>query len=131
MLGLLLKKQMAELFKSYFFNEKKGKMRPKWQIALWFVFFFVIIVGVLGGMFTVLAMSLCEPLVSLDVGWLYLLLMSMAAILLGTFGSVFNTYAGLYLAKDNDLLLSLPIPVNTIIDSRLLNVYLMGTMDSV
>ena len=131
MLGLLLKKQMAELFKSYFFNEKKGKMRPKWQIALWFVFFFVIIVGVLGGMFTVLAMSLCEPLVSLDVGWLYLLLMSMAAILLGTFGSVFNTYAGLYLAKDNDLLLSMPIPVNTIIASRLLNVYLMGAMYSV
>ena len=130
MLKLLLKKQMAELFKSYFFDEHKGKMRPKWQIALWFVFFFVVIFGVLGGMFTVLSYSMCETLVSLDVGWLYFLLMSMIAILMGTFGSVFNTYAGLYLAKDNDLLLSLPIPINTIIASRLLNVYIMGAMYS-
>ena len=130
MLKLLLKKQLSELFKSYFYDEKKGIMRPKWQIALWCIFFVVIIFGVLGGMFTVLSYTLCNPLVSLDVGWLYFLLMSLIAILLGTFGSVFNTYAGLYLAKDNDLLLSLPIPVNKIIASRLLNVYIMGALYS-
>ena len=37
----------------------------------------------------------------------------MLAIVLGAFGSVFNTYSSLYLAKDNDLLLSMPIPVRT------------------
>ena len=41
---------------------------------------------------------------------------------------MFNTYAGLYAAKDNDLLLSLPIPVRTLMASRLLGVYLMGLM---
>lgn len=46
------------------------------------------------------------------------------------FGSVFNTYSGLYLAKDNDLLLSLPIEPSAIITSRLLGVYLMGLMYS-
>ena len=35
---------------------------------------------------------------------LYFLIMGMIAIALGTFGSVFNTYSGLYLSKDNDLL---------------------------
>ena len=51
-------------------------------------------------------------------------------MLLGVFGSVFNTYSGLYLAKDNDLLLSLPIPVRAMLASRLLGVYLMGLMYS-
>ena len=64
------------------------------------------------------------------MGWLYFALMGLLAILLGAFGSVFTTYSGLYLAKDNDLLLSLPIPVNTLIAARLLGVYLMGLMYS-
>ena len=62
--------------------------------------------------------------------WLYFALMGLLAVFLGTFGSVFNTYSGLYLAKDNDLLLSMPIPVNTVMTARLLGVYLMGLMYS-
>ena len=130
MLRILLKKQLGEVFKSYFYNSKKNKMRSRWAIAGWFVFFFVIMVGMLGGIFTVLALNLCEPLLQAGMGWLYFLLLSGISILLGAFGSVFNTYAGLYLAKDNDLLLSLPIPVRTIMAARLLNVYLMGSMYS-
>ncbi len=105
-------------------------MRPKWAIACWFVFFFAIMVGLLGGIFTVLSFSLCEPLSMAGMGWLYFLLMGIISIFLGAFGSVFNTYYSLYLAKDNDLLLSLPIPVRTIMSARLMNVYLMGFMYS-
>ena len=125
MLGLLLKKQLTEVFRSYFYDAKKNKMRSKPAIALWIVFFVVIMVGVLGGMFTVLSLSLCGSLVMADMGWLYFVLMGGIAILLGAFGSV-----GLYLAKDNDLLLSLPIPVATIMAARLLNVFLLGAMYS-
>lgn len=63
--------------------------------------------------------------------WLYFSLMGLLAILLGTFGSVFNTFSCLYLSKDNDLMLSLPIPVNVLMVSRLLTVYLMGVMYSI
>ena len=128
MLRILLKKQLAEVFKGYFYDAKKNRMRSRWAIAGWIVFFFVIMVGMLGGIFTVLSLSLCGGLVQVGVGWLYFLLMSGIAVLLGAFGSVFNTYSGLYLAKDNDLLLSMPIPVGTIMAARLLNVYLMGAM---
>lgn len=130
MLKVLLKKQIAEVFRSYFYDAKKNKMRSKLAIAGWIVFFVVIMVGMLGGMFTALSLTLCESLTSVGMGWLYFVLMGNIAILLGAFGSVFNTYSGLYLAKDNDLLLSLPIPVDTIMASRLLNVYLMGSMYS-
>ena len=130
MLKVLLKKQLAEVFKMYFYDAKKNKMRSRWAVAGWIVFFVVIMVGVLGGTFTAMSISLCAPLVSSGVGWLYFLLLGNLAILLGAFGSVFNTYSGLYLAKDNDQLLSLPIPVRTIMAARLTNVYLMGAMYS-
>ncbi len=128
MLGILLKKQLAEVFRSYFYNAKKNKMRSRWAVAGWFVFFVAIMAGMLGGMFTFLSMTMCRGLVSVGMGWLYFLLMGGIAIVLGAFGSVFNTYAGLYLSRDNNLLLSLPIPVRTIIAARLANVYLMGAM---
>ncbi len=130
MLKVLLKKQLSEVFKGYFFDAKKNKMRSKASIAAYFLLFIVLMVGMLGGMFTMLALSLCDGLASVGMGWLYFLLMGGLAILLGAFGSVFNSYSGLYLAKDNDLLLSLPIPVRTIMTARLMNVYLMGLMYS-
>ena len=130
MLGILLKKQFTEMFRNFFYDSRKNKMRSKVQIASWFVFYFMIMVVFLGGMFAVLSFSICEALLQADMGWLYFLLMGMTAILLGTFGSVFSTYAELYLSRDNDLLLSLPIPVKTIITARLMNVYLMGVMYS-
>lgn len=130
MLRVLLKKQLSEVFRSYFYDAKKNRMRSKGAIIAFFVLFVAVMVGMLGGMFTALALTLCDALISVGMGWLYFVLMCGIAVLLGAFGSVFNTYAGLYLAKDNDLLLSLPIPVRTILTARLLNVYLMGAMYS-
>ena len=128
MLKVLLKKQLFEVFKGYFYDAKKNKMRSKGGIAAYIVLFLVIMVGFLGGMFTVVSLSMCGGLTQAGMGWLFFLLMGLIAIALGAFGSVFNTYSGLYLAKDNDLLLSMPIPVRYIITARLLNVYLLGTM---
>lgn len=128
MLRILVKKQLLEVFKNYFCNPKKNTKRSKIAVALWFVFFAVIMIGFLGGVFTALSLTLCGALTKGGMGWLYFSVMGGIAILLGSFGSVFNTYAGLYLSKDNDLLLSMPIPVRSIIAARLLNVWLMGTM---
>ena len=128
MLKVLLKKQLFEVFKGYFYNAKKNEMRSKGGIAAYIILFVIIMVGFLGGTFTAMSLSLCGGLTAAGMDWLYFLLMAMIAIALGAFGSVFNTYSGLYLAKDNDLLLSLPIPVRHIITARLLNVFLLGTM---
>ncbi len=130
MLRFLLKKQLMEVFRSYFYDAKKNRMRSKGAIAAWFVFFVLILCGMLGGIFTALSLSLCGGLAEVGMGWLYFVILGGIAIVLGAFGSVFNTYSGLYLAKDNDLLLSLPIPVRTIMTARLLNVYLLGAMYS-
>ena len=118
-----------EIFRSYFYNAKTNKKRSTAGIIAYILLFAALMIG-LGGMFTELSVSLCAPLTQAGMGWLYFALMSLLAIFLGAFGSVFNTYSGLYFAKDNDLLLSLPIPVRTLMASRLLTVYLMGLMYS-
>ena len=130
MLKILVKKQLTEIFRSYFYNPKNNKSRSKAAVAGYIILFAVVMAGILGGMFTMLSLSLCEPLAAVGMDWLYFALMGLLATLLGAFGSVFNTYSGLYLAKDNDLLLSMPIPVGTLMASRLLSVYLMGLMYS-
>lgn len=130
MLSLMLKRQLLELNRSFFYSAKSGKGRSKLSSALLIAGYVLLMVGCLGGMFTALSLALCAPLTAVGADWLYFAILSMVALALGVFGSVFNTYAGLYLAKDNDLLLSLPIPVKYILAGRLLGVYLMGLMFS-
>lgn len=130
MIRILLKKQLSEMFRMYLYDAKKNKARSRASIIGMFVLYAFLIVGGLGGIFTFLAINLCRPLADAGVPWLYFLLITMTAVALGVFGSVFNTFASLYLAKDNDLLLSMPIPVRAIMVSRLLGVYLMGLLYS-
>lgn len=115
MLKLLLKKQLLEIFQVYFYDAKKNKARSKASTAMYFALFILLVFGLLGGIFTFLAAKLCTPLIEAGMDWMYFALMGLIAVLLGAFGSVFNTYAGLYLPKDNDLLLSMPIPVSALV----------------
>ena len=130
MLKTLVKKQLMEIFRSYFYNAKTNERRSKGATVAFIVFFAAVMIVVIGGMFFGMSFALCAPLAQAGMSWLYFAIMSLMAVFLGAFGSVFNTYAGLYAAKDNDLLLSLPIPVRTLMASRLLGVYLMGLMYS-
>ncbi len=130
MLKVLVNKQLTEIFRSYFYDAKKNKKRSRGAIIGYIALFVLLMAGMLGGIFTFLSVTLCGTLAGLGVGWLYFALMGLLAVFLGAFGSVFNTFSGLYLAKDNDLLLSMPIPVRTLMAARLLTVYLMGLMYS-
>lgn len=125
MLKTLFKKQMLELNQSFFQNRKKGESRSK-ASAAGFIVLYAILLIFLGSVFFGVGMSLCRPLVFVGLGWLYFVIMGLIAVALGVFGSVFNTFSSLYQAKDNDLLLSLPIPIPVVLAVRLLGVYVMG-----
>lgn len=129
MLKILVKKQMAEIFRFFFYNPKNSKGRTKTGTILSLVGYIFVMVVILGGMFTGYA-KLLSPIAVAGYGWFYYIMTGLVAIFIGAFGSIFNTYSGLYLAKDNDLLLSMPIPPKDIVVSRLLSVYLMGLMYS-
>ena len=123
----LFKKQMMEVFSWLFQNKKSGKNRSKAGIFGYAVLY-LFIFAMLGFLFYAVADMLCAPLVSAGLGWLYMALMGLIAVFLGVFGSVFNTYASLYMAKDNDLLLSMPVPTGRILMIRLSGVFAMGLM---
>ena len=130
MLKILIRKQLYELNSSFFYDRKKGTARSKVSSMLLIVLYALLMIVVIGGMFTYLSYTLCSPFVGLGLDWLYFDIMTLTALLLGVFGGAFNTYSSLYKAKDNDLMLSLPVPARYILASRLAGVYLMGLMFS-
>lgn len=127
MIGALFKKQMMEVFSWTYQDKKSGKNRTVKGI-IGYAVLYLLIFGFLGVMFYLAAGMLCSPLASAGVGWLYFVIMGLLALFFGVFGSVFNTYASLYKSKDNDFLLSMPIPAEKILTIRLSGVYFMGLM---
>lgn len=108
MLKLLVKKQLTEIFRAYIYDAKKNRARSKAATVGYIIFFVLLMVGVIGGMFTVLSLTMCRSMAEAGMSWFYFAIMGLMAILLGAFGSVFTTYSSLYLPKDNDQMLSLP-----------------------
>ncbi len=125
----LLKKQMMEINKSFFQDVKTGNSRSKASTIKMIVGFGVLVL-LLALMFGVMAYGVALSLVETEYKWLYFTTMGSLAILLGVFGGVFNTYSSMYQSKDNELLLSMPIPVRYILFIRLTSVYLMGLLYS-
>lgn len=123
----LFRKQMMEVF-SWLYQDKKSEKHRTAKGVIGWALLYLLIFGFLGAMFGFAAAALCEPLLAAGMGWLYWCLMSLIAIFFGVFGSVFNTYSSLYQARDNDLLLSMPIPTRKILLVRLSGVYAMGLM---
>ena len=72
MTKILLRKQLAEIFRTYLYDAKKNKARSKGTVIAYFVLFALLMVGLLGGMFTFLAFTLRSTIVS-GYGWFYYL----------------------------------------------------------
>ena len=125
----LLKKQFLELLTFYFPKSKAGKKRSTGAIV-GFILLFVFIILSLGGSFYAAADMLAAAMLPMGLGWLYFALLGSLSIFLGVFGGVFSIYSGLYLARDNDLLLSLPIPPRRILLTRMIAIFVAGLVYS-
>ena len=119
MIKILMKKQLKQLFSGFFVDRKTGKSKSKGAAVFGIVIYITLILGCMGSMFGSVAYSMCAQLCAVGLDWMYMAMMAMMSLAIGIFGSVFNTYASIYQAKDNDLMLSLPIPVRAILFSRL------------
>ena len=122
---LLLKKQMTELFRGYFVDRKTGKIRSKWQIAL-FIMLFIFLLGMVSHAFSGVVEILGASLIPSGHDWLYFAVLGAASMVIGVFGSVFSAYSMLYLSKDNDLLLAMPIKPSVILSSRMASAYILS-----
>lgn len=118
----LLKKQFLE-GTAFLFTAKNGKRRSTVSLAGFGVLMVYALVTV-AGMFWLMSETLCAPLVQAGMGWLYFAFMGVIATALGVVGSIFTARSKLYEAKDNDLLLSMPIPSWMILLTRMTGLYL-------
>lgn len=124
MLGLLTKKQFYESFKGIFIDAKNGQLKSKGKI-IGMVILFVFVFLSLGFSFFGMSM-LASPLIDTELRWLFYALFGIISIVLGVFVDAFSASAYLFRAKDNDLLLAMPINPKDILISRLLVLYALA-----
>ncbi len=127
MLKALLKKQFAELGSVYAFNKKKGQQRSRGGaigIAILLIISAIACAFAFFGMGTLFAANFTE----MGLDWLHFAMMGTIAVCVSLIGEIFATYSMLYNAKDNELLMSMPIPSRTILLSRMSTLYLMSVL---
>ena len=74
MLKILIKKQLMEIFRQYFYDAKKNKARSKTSTTLWFIFFGLVMI-MLCGMFFSLA-YVFGALIKMDLTWFYFIIIA-------------------------------------------------------
>lgn len=108
----LVKIQIKNMFNTM---KNGGKhQRSGVLIVVLYSFFALMFVGLFVGMWSML-LPICEA----GYTWFYFSLAGLMALALSIFGSVFMTQTQMYDAKDNELLLSMPIRPHSILLSRL------------
>ena len=125
MIRALFKKQLAQVFSFVYMDTRRGKRRhggALLRMLLLYGFLFLY----LGVAMFMMAKQLCEALVPMGLTWFFFALLGLLSLVIGVIGSIFSSHSSLYGAKDNNLLLSLPIPVHYVLLSRLLGVWATG-----
>jgi len=115
LIGIRLKSLFAGMKKS--FGGKKGMGV---LIGFAFAILFLSIEGMLFG-----AWSMMSAFLETEFAWLYFALAGLLAFAFGIFGTVFTTQNQMYQAKDNDLLLAMPLKPGSIVGSRVFVLYLL------
>ena len=124
MIGKLIRLNIRALFSRMFLRNRNQKKRnPIVNVLIALLALYVI--GSLMGLFGVMFYGINKPLFSMGFGWLYFSIMGLAVFIFCFVGSVFAAQAQLFNAKDNELLLSLPIRPSAILTGRLASLLLL------
>ena len=126
MFKTLLKKQLLEFCKVFFFNRRSGTYRFDKGSVIGRIILFGFIYISLAGAFFMMAVAIGGNLMSPKLSWIYFMIMCMMAFLLGIIANAFSASTQLFQAKDNEFLLSLPITPTQILLSRMVTVYILG-----
>lgn len=119
MLKTLLKARFGAITASMFRTmDRRGKKSRGTKIlfALLFVYLAVVLTLSMG----MVLWSIGQSLVAANLGWLFLAVSGLMAVSFCFIGTVFLAQSQIYQARDNELLLSLPVKPSVIVASRLL-----------
>lgn len=124
----MLKQLILIRLKGLFLRQTRSSKNKKTGIGKMILMacLFVYLAVVCFGMFGALFYSLVEPLHLMNLDWLYFALMGLIIIIFCFIGSVFITEHEIYEAKDNELLLSMPIKNSDILLSRVFMILILN-----
>lgn len=130
MIRTLLKLRWRSLFASMTAkNKRSGKKSGKGYLLL-YLFLFLYLAVVVGGATVTLFATLIPVYHGLSLDWLYFSIAGLLAFGISLIGNVFATQSQLYDAKDNSLLLSMPIPPGMILLTRMIPLLAMNLLFS-
>ncbi len=120
----MFKALLYSRFKSlYYCTVQTGRKKQNTALAVLLValmaWAWIVFAGMMGGLFTLFATIQCPPS-------LYFSLVGAIATLFAVLGSVYYTKTQLYEAKDNEMLLAMPITPGAILGSRLALILFLG-----
>jgi len=126
MLKILLKTRFDMFFNSTAQNKKKKSRSPLGKVLLIILFAFLVLY--VAGAMVMLFVGLGLMTAGTDSEYSIFALALLASLALTLFGSIFPTKTQIFDSKDNELLLSLPIPPKYIFISRLLFLLIVNYM---
>lgn len=115
----LIRVRFRALFHTMLRQSQQKRRRSRGMTVLFMVLFAYVAV-VFCGLFGLMFSQLAPAYHGAGLDWLYFATAGLMALALSVFGSVFATQSQIYDAKDNALLLSMPIRPRVILLSRIL-----------
>lgn len=125
MLKALLKVRLAA-FGAYFTGASRSRRRQSKVQKIGMVALMLYALAAFGMLFYTSFSAIAGVYAHEGFGWLYFAMYAIMAFALMVFGSVFTAKAQLYEAKDNELLLSMPIAPRAILASRMASLWLLN-----
>lgn len=127
MLKVLIKNRLQAMLGSLVGASRSKKKRGT-GVMIGFALLMVYVLGVFAWMFGMFFSALAQPFHSAGLDWLYFAFAGLMALALMIVGSIFMTKSQLYEARDNELLLSLPVPPSAILASRMVVLLLFNAV---
>ena len=125
MLKALLKVRLAA-FGAYFTGASRSRRRQSKVQKIGMLAVMLYALAAFGMLFYTSFSAIAGIYAHEGFGWLYFAMYAIMAFALMVFGSVFTVKAQLYEAKDNELLLSMPIAPRAILASRMASLWLLN-----
>lgn len=127
MIRALVAVRLRALLAGFTAQSRQKKKKSKGMAVLFAVLYLYVGV-VICGMMAMMFGQLAPAYHSMGLDWLYFAMAGLMALGFSVFGSVFTTQSQLYDAKDNDLLLSMPVTPGAILLSRMIPLLLLNLL---
>ncbi len=127
MLKTLIKKQLSQLADSFIRDRKSGKQRSNVAKVL-FIILYVFLFFCLAFAFFGMSLLFFDGFSAVGLTWLFFAMMGLISIFLSSVIDMFMASTVLFKAKDNELLLSMPIKPIYILLSRMISLYVFGVI---